>query len=90
VAVFGTAALIVTFALAVYATGAALLAARRRDRRLMQSAANALMAGFATTLAATACLLIALARHDFSIQTVATTTSRELPLQYRLSALWAS
>ncbi len=33
----------------------------------MRSAANAVMAGFATTLAAAACLLIALARHDFSI-----------------------
>jgi cytochrome c-type biogenesis protein CcmF len=89
-ATFGTAALFVTFVLAVYATGAAVLAARRRDRRLMQSASNALTAAFGTTLAATFALLIALARHDFSIRTVADTTSLQLPWQYTLSAFWAS
>ena len=45
-------ALILVFALAAYATVAAVLAARRRDRRLMRSASNAVLAAFAGCLLA--------------------------------------
>src|SRR4029079_7683593 len=62
----------------------------RRDRRLTASAANAVVASFAATLVAAAALLIALARHAFSIAIVADTTSRSLPTGYVLSAFWAS
>jgi cytochrome c-type biogenesis protein CcmF len=89
-ATLGAAALLVTFCLAAYATGTAVLAARRRDRRLLQSASNAIMAAFGATLVAVLTLLVALGRHDFSIGVVAQTTSRELPWQYTFTALWAS
>ncbi len=86
----GSAALLVTLALATYATVAAFLAARSRDRRLMASATNALVGAFLSTLVAGLALLVSLWRHDFSIAIVADTTSRALPRGYVLSAFWAS
>ncbi|MGZ4481679.1 MAG: heme lyase CcmF/NrfE family subunit, partial [Gaiellales bacterium] len=89
-ATLGGAALYMVFALAVYATGAAILAGRSRSRRLMQSASNAILAAFGGAAVAVLCLLVALVRHDFSLQVVADHTSRQLPLAYTLTALWAS
>ncbi|HVG66771.1 MAG TPA: heme lyase CcmF/NrfE family subunit [Gaiellales bacterium] len=89
-ATVGSASLLVAFALALYATLAAPFAGLRRDRRLTASASNAVIASFGATLVAAAALLIALARHDFSIGIVADTTSRSLPIGYVLSAFWAS
>jgi cytochrome c-type biogenesis protein CcmF len=89
-ATVGSAALLLVLALALYATGAAIVAGRTRDRRLMRSAANAVMGAFAATLLAAIALLVALVRHDFSIAVVAQHTSRELPTPYLLTALWAS
>ena len=50
------------FALSVYATGAAVLAGRRHDRRLMQSAGNAVMAAFGTVLVAVVAAILLIAR----------------------------
>jgi cytochrome c-type biogenesis protein CcmF len=69
---------------------AAAVAGRTRNRRLMQSAANAVAALFACTLVADAALLQALVRHDFSIAAVAEHTSRQLPLRYTITAFWSS
>ena len=88
-ATVGSASLLVALALALYATLAAPFAGLRRDRRLTASASNAVIASFGATLVAAAALLIALARHDFSIGIVADTTSRSLPIGYVLSAFWA-
>jgi cytochrome c-type biogenesis protein CcmF len=89
-ATVGSASLLVAFAMAAYATIAAPFAGLRRDRRLSASASNAVIAAFGATLVAAAMLLLALARHDFSIGIVADTTSRSLPTGYVLSAFWAS
>ena len=86
----GTVALYVVFALAVYATGAAVLAGRRRDRRLMRSASNALVAAFVAVLVAVVALEYAIITHDFSIAVVADHTSRALPFPYLVTSLWAS
>ena len=86
----GTVALYVVFALAVYATGAAVLAGRRRDRRLMRSASNALVAAFVAVLVAVVALEYAIVTHDFSIAVVADHTSRALPFPYLVTSLWAS
>jgi cytochrome c-type biogenesis protein CcmF len=86
----GGVALYAVFALSAYATVAAVLAGRRRDRKLMQSAANAVTAAFAGALLAFAALEYALVTHDFSLAVVVDTTSRKLPLPYPLTALWAS
>ena len=89
-ATIGSAALLLVLALALYATGASVIAGLNRDRRLMRSAANAVMGAFAVTLLAVLALLVSLVRHDFSIAVVAQHTSRELPTPYLLTALWAS
>src|ERR671929_644291 len=84
----GRVALVTAFLLLVYACVGGSLAAWRRRRRLAASAQNALVAAFGATLVASAVLLSALARHDFSFQYVAQHTSRELPLGYTLTAFW--
>ena len=74
--------------LLVYALVAGSFAAWQKRRRLAESAQNALLAAFGATLVASAVLLAALARHDFSFQYVADHTSHELPLGYTLTAFW--
>jgi cytochrome c-type biogenesis protein CcmF len=84
----GRAALVVTLALTLYALVAGTYAAAARKRRLAASARNALVASFASTLVASAVLVAALVRHDFSFQYVADHTSRSLPTAYTISAFW--
>jgi cytochrome c-type biogenesis protein CcmF len=84
----GRAALVISLGLALYAVVAGAWAAYHRRRRLAQSAQNALLAAFGSTLVAATCLLSALVRHDFSFTYVADHTSRALPLAYTLSAFW--
>jgi cytochrome c-type biogenesis protein CcmF len=84
----GRAALVTAFLLLVYASVAGAFAAWHGRRRLAESAQNALIAAFGATTVAVVVLLIALARHDFSLTYVAQHTSRELPLGYTLTAFW--
>jgi len=84
----GRAALVTSFLLLVYALVAGSVAAWQGRRRLAESAQNALLASFASTVVAAVVLLAALARHDFSFRYVAEHTSRELPLGYTLTAFW--
>lgn len=84
----GSAALLATLGLTLYAVVAGGIAAHRGRRRLAHSAQNALVAAFATTLVASGVLLAALLRNDFSFTYVAKTTSRTLPTPYTISAFW--
>jgi cytochrome c-type biogenesis protein CcmF len=84
----GRAALVIALALLVYALVGGSYAAWRGRRRLAVSAQNALIGAFGASIAASAVLLAALARHDFSFRYVAEHTSRELPLGYTLTAFW--
>jgi cytochrome c-type biogenesis protein CcmF len=84
----GRAALVVSFGLAVYALVAGTTAALTNRRRLADSARNALIACFGSTLVAAAVLATALVRHDFTFVYVAAHTSRTLPTIYALSAFW--
>ena len=84
----GRAALVTSFLLLVYTLAAGSFAAWKGRRRLAESAQNALIGAFGATAVASAVLLSALARHDFSFQYVAEHTSRELPLGYTLTAFW--
>jgi cytochrome c-type biogenesis protein CcmF len=84
----GRAALILTLGLTVYAAVAGAWAARTHRRRLAASAGNALFAALGSTLVASAVLLSALLRHDFSFTYVADHTSTELPTSYSISAFW--
>ena len=84
----GRAALVVTLGLTLYALVAGGAAAYLGRRRLAQSAQNALVAAFLTTAVASAVLLSALLRNDFSFTYVARTTSEALPTPYTISAFW--
>jgi cytochrome c-type biogenesis protein CcmF len=55
---------------------------------LAVSAQNALIGAFGSTLVASAVLLVALVRNDFSFVYAAAHTSRELPTGYTISAFW--
>ena len=84
----GSAALVVTLGLSVYALVAGAAAAHLGRRRLAQSAQNALTLSFFTTVVAAGVLLSALLRNDFSFTYVARTTSEALPTAYTISAFW--
>jgi cytochrome c-type biogenesis protein CcmF len=68
-------------------TGFAGGAQRRAD--LQQSARHATFALFGALLIAVICLEVAIFRHDFSVQYVASRTSRNLPTFYLWSALYS-
>jgi cytochrome c-type biogenesis protein CcmF len=84
----GRAALVVSLGLVLYAALGGAYGAWMGRRRVVDSARNALVAAFGSTIVAAAVLWTALARHDFSFTYVAGHTSRELPLGYTLSAFW--
>ena len=84
----GSAALLVTLGLAAYALLAGAYAAATRRRRLAESARNALVASFFSTLVAAAVLAAAFLRDDFSVRYVAEHSSKALPTPYKLSAFW--
>src|SRR5579862_9748776 len=84
----GRAALVVSLGLALYAFIAGAAAARTNRRRLADSARNALIACFGSTLVASAVLASALVRHDFTFTYVAAHTSRSLSTVYSLTAFW--
>jgi cytochrome c-type biogenesis protein CcmF len=84
----GRAALVVCLGLSLYAVLAGGFAAHERRRRLAKSAQNALIAAFGAAAIASAVLLVALLRHDFSLSYVSAHTSRKLPAIYTVSAFW--
>jgi cytochrome c-type biogenesis protein CcmF len=84
----GRAALVVCLGLGLYALIAGAFAAYTRRRRLALSAQNAIVASFGAAAVASAVLLSALLRNDFSFVYVARSTSIELPTRYTISAFW--
>ncbi len=84
----GRAALALTLGLSVYGLVAGGWAVTRGRRRLAESAKNALVAAFVSTLIAALVLVIAFLRDDFSLAYVAGHSSVALPVPYKISALW--
>ncbi|MCY4088088.1 MAG: heme lyase CcmF/NrfE family subunit [Actinomycetia bacterium] len=85
----GRAALVLAFGLLLYAIVIGALGAWSGRRSLIDSARQAIFAAFGATAAATAVLVAGLGTSDFSLRYVADHTSRDLPIGYRLSALWS-
>ncbi|MBN1642650.1 MAG: heme lyase CcmF/NrfE family subunit [Anaerolineae bacterium] len=80
---------LLTLLISVYAGGAALWGARRRDTTLLESARNAaLVAGALATFAA-ALLVYALLTHEYTLRYVYAHVSDALPAVFTLSAFWA-
>lgn len=86
----GRAALVVTLGLALYALVAGVYAGISHRRRLAQSARNALIAAFGSTLVAAAVLAAGFLRSDFSLTYVAEHSNRSLSGPYKLSAFWVA
>ncbi|MSO44829.1 MAG: heme lyase CcmF/NrfE family subunit [Thermoleophilia bacterium] len=86
----GRGVLLLAFAAALYAVGAALWSRRPGRRRFLPSAERAVWAvGIATTTAAVA-MWVALLTDRFDIANVAGYSDRTLGWRYKLTALWGS
>lgn len=85
----GQFSLLLALFLSCYAILADLAGAWRKDHGLLRSGRNAMLCGFLCLSVAMAVLWMQLIRCDFSIRYVAEQTSLNLPLAYRVSALWA-
>ena len=86
----GAACLIAAPFACLYAAGAALLGARRDDRRLVDSSRRAIYALCALLTVAVVVLEAAFVRSDFSVALVADHSSTTTPLGYKLTAMWSS
>ncbi|MFH1754263.1 MAG: heme lyase CcmF/NrfE family subunit, partial [Candidatus Latescibacterota bacterium] len=85
---FGNLSLALAFSFALYASVALLWGARSGRRDLVKSGLNSLYVVAFFVTCAIAALLILLVRSDFSIEYIANYTNRNLPLFYKLAALW--
>ncbi|MBI2979904.1 MAG: heme lyase CcmF/NrfE family subunit [Chloroflexi bacterium] len=85
----GYIALFLALVTSVYSAIAFIFGTRRNHPGLSESAKNSLLATFGLVSIATIILVYALVTHNFQIEYVASYTSRDLPLSYLLSALWA-
>ncbi|MDO8301722.1 MAG: cytochrome c biogenesis protein CcsA, partial [Sedimentisphaerales bacterium] len=85
----GNFALLLGLFLSSYAILFDLLGVWRKDHAIKSSARNATVACLLCLTTAVIVLWIQLIGSDFSIRYVADYTSRDLPLAYKISALWA-
>ncbi|MGD2041339.1 MAG: cytochrome c biogenesis protein CcsA, partial [Anaerolineae bacterium] len=85
----GYGALLLTLAIAMWATIASLLGARQRRPELIASARNALLVTAALSTLSAILLLILLFTHDFGIRYVYEHVSTYLEPAYVLAAFWA-
>jgi cytochrome c-type biogenesis protein CcmF len=86
----GYVALLLALVVAVYATVAALVGARRRISELVLSARNAALSVAGLLTLAVIVLEYLLIVSDFRTQYVAQVTNRAMPLFYKVTALWGS
>jgi len=85
----GYIALFLALIVSIYSAIAFVFGVRRRHLALTDSAKNSLLAVCGLVSISVAILVYALVTHDFQIEYVASYTSRDLPLPYLVSALWA-
>ncbi len=86
----GNFCLLLALVLAVYAMVAALLGAAWRQHRIVRSAERAGLAACVSIVLATAIMLALLITSDFSVSHVASATNRDLPIFYKIAALWGA
>jgi cytochrome c biogenesis factor len=89
VTVVGELSLWIALFLSVWASAAAVAAAKLRRPELATSSSRAILAAAAMTALACAGLWTALLRHDFSLRYVASHTTLNTPTLYLLTAFWA-
>jgi cytochrome c-type biogenesis protein CcmF len=87
--IFGSYALILAFVCALYSVVAGLAGIRMRHALLVRSARNAGMATCLLVTFGTAALIYLFLTDNFSISYVASHSNRDLPVFYKISALWS-
>jgi cytochrome c-type biogenesis protein CcmF len=87
---FGNFCLLFALCLAIYALFAALVGAFHHQHRIVRSAERAAYAAAGCIALALFSLLYLLLTNDFSTAQVANSSSRELPLAYKVAAIWGA
>ena len=90
IAELGHIALILALGVAIVQATLPLYGLRRGDARAIAAARSAAMTQFGLVLLAYVCLSLAFVNRDFSVAYVAANSHSELPLMYRLSAVWGA
>lgn len=85
----GSIAILLSFFITIYSLVACTVAARTGSRAFALSGGNGLVSVTFLLLVAVCCLVYELVTLDFSLRYVALNTSTDLPVIYRVTALWA-
>ncbi len=85
----GTISILLAFAITVYGAVASIVGAKTKNRDLIRSSENTAIAICVLLLIATISLVHGLINLDFSLKYVALNASTDLPMIYRVTALWA-
>ena len=85
---FGNLSLTLAFAFALYATMALFAGARMGRRELVKSGEHAVYVFFGLVTLSTLSLVYLLAQGAFHIEYVSSVSNREMPMFYKLAALW--
>src|SRR5687768_3630817 len=85
---FGQFSLALAVVVTAYSIIASLLGIRVRNDKLIASGRNAAIGTFVCLTTATACLAYLFIVSDFSIKYVADHSNRDLPVYFKISALW--
>ncbi len=87
---FGNFCLLLALCLSLYALFASLLGAKTKQHRIVRSAERAGLAATMSVALSFLTLTYLLITSDFSVAHVANASNRELPLFYKISALWGA
>ncbi|MYG83190.1 MAG: heme lyase CcmF/NrfE family subunit, partial [Candidatus Dadabacteria bacterium] len=85
----GSISILLSFFITIYSLVACAIAAKTGSRAFAQSGGNGLVSVAFLLLVAVCCLVYELVTLDFSLRYVALNTSTDLPVIYRVTALWA-
>lgn len=85
---FGFGMLLLTFITGVFSIVAAVMAEKKKDKRWFETARLSMMITFPLLSVAVGCLLYLLASGDFNVAYVYASTSKNMPLYLKLTALW--
>ncbi len=85
---FGNFCLLFSLCLSAYALFASLIGASLQQQRIVRSAENAALGAAGNITLSFGSLLYLLLTNDFSVSHVASTSNRDLPVFYKIAAIW--
>ncbi|MGB6422310.1 MAG: heme lyase CcmF/NrfE family subunit [Anaerolineales bacterium] len=88
IAGIGFGALVITFLVSIYGTGAAVFGARNNDRRWVESARLAMLLTFPLISISALSLIYMLVTGRFEYEFVSSVSSRSMPVYLRITSLW--